>query len=189
MHSDHRQAKKKFANEIAVADRIETVLTDARKPELLRHYLAVEDDCRSSQRAGTERQNIRSCIAITDAFRVARKSFNLRQQIMREKNWLGTLQVRIARHDTIDMLSCEIEQSGLQRAKSGTQFCNLGFDVETQIERDLIIPAARGVKFPSGRANSLRQCRSNLPDSILASLSRIQFSILDRSVAVKNSAA
>ena len=157
MHPDHREAKKKFTNEIAIADRIETVLTYPRKPELLRDSLAVEGDRRSSQRAGTEWQNIRSCIAITEAFSVAAESFNLRQQIMREKNWLSTLQVGITRHDNIDVLLRKIEQCGLQRAKSGTQLRNLCFDVEPQIERDLIVPAARGVKFRSRDANSLRQ--------------------------------
>src|SRR6266566_6938664 len=114
MHSNHRKAKKKFANKIAITDRIETVLTHARKPELARDQLAIKDDCRSSQRAGTEWQNIGSRIAITKTFRVALECFDLRQQIMRQENWLGTLQVRITGHDNIDMLLGEIEQRGLQ---------------------------------------------------------------------------
>ena len=81
---------------------------------------------------------------------------------MREENWLGTLQVRITRHDNIDMLLREIEQRGLQRAKPGIQLRNLRFDVKTQIERDLIVPAARGVKLRACGANSLRQCRFDI---------------------------
>src|SRR5439155_22995649 len=96
-----------------------------------------------------------ACFA--QALAVAFERLDLRQQIMREKNWLSTLQVRITRHDNIDMLLREIEQRGLQRAKPDTQLRNLRFDVETQIERDLIVPAARGVKFRSRDANSLRQ--------------------------------
>ena len=114
MHSNHRKAKKKFANEIAIADRIETVLTHARKPELARNQLAVEDDCRSSQCAGTERQNIGSRLAITKTFRVALECFDLRQQIMCEKDRLCALQMCVAGHDHIDMLLGEIEQRGLQ---------------------------------------------------------------------------
>lgn len=110
-----------------------------------------------NQRAGTERQNIRSCIAITETFRIALESFNLRQQIMREKNWLSTLQVRITRHDNIDMLLGEIEQRGLQRAKPCTQLRNLRFDVKTQIERDLIVPTACGVKLRTRGADSFHE--------------------------------
>src|SRR5260370_12549802 len=113
MHSDPRKAKKKFANKIAITDRIETVLTHARKPELARNQLAVEDDCRSSQCAGTERQNIGSRSAITEAFRVALKCFDLRQQIMREKDRLCAFQICVTRHDNIDMFPGGIVRRGL----------------------------------------------------------------------------
>src|SRR5260370_18134290 len=130
MHSNHRKAKKKFTNKIAIADRIETVLTDARKPELARDQLAVEDDCRSSQRGGTEWQNIGSHIAITETFRVALECFDLRQQIMRQENWLGTLQMGVTGHDNIDMLLGEIEQRRLQYAKTRADPCNLRFPLK-----------------------------------------------------------
>src|SRR5205823_3695752 len=107
----------------------------------------IEDDCRSSQRAGTERQHICSRIAITKTLHVALERFDLRQQIMREKDWLRALQMRVTGHHKIHMLLREIKQRGLQRAKTSRDFCNLRFHIKTKIERDLIVAAACGVQL------------------------------------------
>ena len=114
MHPDHRQAKKKFTDKIAIADRIETVLAHPGKAELARDRLSIEDDCRSSQCAGPEWQDIRSRIAITKTFRVTLEGFDLGKLIIREKNRLCALQMRVTRHHNIDVLLREIEQRGLQ---------------------------------------------------------------------------
>ncbi len=57
------------------------------------------------------------------------------------------------------MLFGEIEQRGLQRAKTGAQRAILSFHIQPQIKRDLIVPAARGVKLPAGRADPFRERR------------------------------
>ncbi len=114
MHSDNRKTEKEFAGKIAIADSVETVLTDARETKLTRNRLSIEHDGRSRERAGTKRKNIGSSPAIAEALDIALECFDLREQVMREKDRLRPLQMGVARHDNIDMLAREIEQCGLQ---------------------------------------------------------------------------
>jgi hypothetical protein len=98
MHADHRQTKKKFAREIPVTDGIDTILAHARKTEVTRDALAIENDSRTGKRAGSECKHVRSREAITKPTRVARKSLHLPKQIMRESDRLRALQMCVAGH-------------------------------------------------------------------------------------------
>src|SRR5437762_11467497 len=86
MQADHGEAKKEFAHEIAIAHGIGAVLTHARKTELARDKFAIEDDCRSGERARSKRENVRSNQAITKPFRVSFKSLDLPEQVMRKRD-------------------------------------------------------------------------------------------------------
>src|SRR2546430_4750028 len=114
MHPDHRETKQTFANEVAIADCIETILADASKSEFACDQFAIKDDAGTGERAGAERQNVSSFQTIIKAFEIARERFDLAQQIVREQNRLGALQMRVAGHNKIDMLFGEIDERCLQ---------------------------------------------------------------------------
>src|SRR5207247_2714909 len=59
MKAHHRETKKKFTDKVAIADRIETILTSTRKPEFARDQFAIENDSRPGKRTGAQRANIR----------------------------------------------------------------------------------------------------------------------------------
>lgn len=160
MQTDHCETKKKFADKIPIAHGIDAILTDASETELARDAFAIENDCRSSEGAGTKRENICSRQAITKALCVAFKSFNLPEQVMSERDRLGALQMRVTGHHRIDRAIAglgKIEQRSLQISQTVRHFHNLGFYIKPKIERNLIVPAARGVKLPANGANSFRE--------------------------------
>jgi hypothetical protein len=76
MHPDHGKAEKEFANEIAIAYRINAVLTEAGETEFPRDQLSIQNNGRSSERAGTKRENVRARKTIPKAIRVAFKCFD-----------------------------------------------------------------------------------------------------------------
>src|SRR5437773_3744342 len=159
MQANHGETKQKFADEIAIAYGIHAVLADARKAKLACDASAVQNDCRSSERAGTKRENICSDEAIAKALRVAFKSFDLSEQVMAERDRLGALQMRVTGHQQIDVLLSEAEQRGLQISQPIRDFCDLGFYIKPKIERHLIVPAARGMKLSADGAKSFCQRR------------------------------
>jgi hypothetical protein len=179
METDHGKAKKKFGDEIAIADRIDAVLTNARKTELTGDERSIQDDSRSGERTRSEGQNICSSQAITEPVRVALERFDLGKHVMSEKDRLGALQMRVTRHDNIDMLLREMEQRALQRAKAGPDLSYLRLDVEPQIERGLIVAAARGVQFRARDADSFRQRRFDVHVHVLERLVPLKFSVFD----------
>jgi hypothetical protein len=54
METDHGKAKKKFSDEIAIADSIDAVLTNARKTELTGDERSIQNDSRSGERTRSE---------------------------------------------------------------------------------------------------------------------------------------
>jgi hypothetical protein len=72
------------------------------------------------------------------------------------------LQVGVARHDDLFILLRELEHGDL----NGTYLCQDSFDLtldeEAQIQRDLIVAAARGVQFPGHSSNPLCQSRFDI---------------------------
>src|ERR1700746_2737848 len=113
MHPDHGEAKKKFADEIAVAHGVDAVLGHARKTELASNEFAIEHDCRSSECSGTKREDISSNQTVAQPFYVAFECLHLSQHVMRKGDWLCALQVRVPGHYHIEMLFGEIEEGSL----------------------------------------------------------------------------
>src|SRR5947199_8313363 len=60
MHSNHRETEQEFADKVAIAHRIETVLAYASKPDFAGNQFAIKDDGGAGERAGAERKNVRS---------------------------------------------------------------------------------------------------------------------------------
>ena len=83
MHADHGQAEEKLSHEIAIPDRVETVLAELRETEFARDRFAVEDDGRAGDGAGTERENVRAPGAIDDSGVIAFERFDVGEEIMR----------------------------------------------------------------------------------------------------------
>ena len=77
MHSNHRETEQEFADKIAIAYRVETVLADASKTQLAGHQFAIQNDGGTGERAGAEGKNVRSFQTIAHTFDVASEDFDL----------------------------------------------------------------------------------------------------------------
>src|SRR2546423_7647308 len=116
MHPDHGEIEKKFRDKIAVADRIEAVLTELREAELACDRFAVENDGRPDDRPGAERQHAGPPRAIDDPSMITIERFDVGEEIMAENDRLGALKMGVARHDRGLVPLRQIQQRALKGA-------------------------------------------------------------------------
>ncbi len=76
---------------------------------------------------------------------------------MREINWLGALQMGVARHQQLGIFLRQKQERVLQRAETCNDLVNFFPDVQAKIERDLIVAAAPSVQFGAGRPDPFSQ--------------------------------
>src|SRR6266481_6008398 len=98
MHGKKAERRNIFEREIAVADGVEAVGSDARKTEIARERLAVERKSAAGERTGTEGAGISAGGRGGDALGVAMERFAVRKQPMRNQQRLRVLQMRGAGH-------------------------------------------------------------------------------------------
>jgi len=77
MHSNHRETEEEFADKVAIAHSVETVLAYPSKSELAGNQLAIKDDGGAGERAGAERKDVRSLQTIAQTLGIARERFDL----------------------------------------------------------------------------------------------------------------
>ena len=69
----------------------------------------------------------------------------MREEMVRERDRLCALQVRISRHHGVDLAGGPLHQGTREREKSGVEPVEQLHDEKAQIERDLIVSAAAGM--------------------------------------------
>ena len=84
MRSDAGEREKIVEREVPVADGVQAVPGHARKAELARNRVAIDGERISSKRAGTHWTRVRARRSVLQASHVARESFRMSQQKVRE---------------------------------------------------------------------------------------------------------
>src|SRR6202030_2412506 len=88
MRGDAREREKIIEGEIAIADSIEAVGSDAGKAKLARDGVAVDAETVAGERARTHGASVGAFRGVLQASDIARKGFGMRQQKMRKQNRL-----------------------------------------------------------------------------------------------------
>jgi len=118
MQTEHGEAKKKFADKIAIADGVDAILAYARKTEVARDTFTIENNGRSGERSGSEWKNVCSREAISKPIRVASKCLHLSEQVMRKSDRLRALQVCVTGHYDVNVSLGKVEQGSLQSSQT-----------------------------------------------------------------------
>ena len=147
MRHEDGKIREQFQHEIAISDGVEAVFRHAVHAELFGHELPVERVARAGQRAGAQGRGQRARAALGKAFAVAQKHLRIGHEVVRQRHRLRPLQMRIARHDGIQMLFRHIAQGLDEKSALFARSFDLVAEVEAQIQRHLIVAAAGGVQF------------------------------------------
>ena len=151
MHREQRRRRAEFHDKIAVAYRVHRILSQARKAEQVRHQGAIQRQGRTGQRAAAERADVGAGITVQEPALVAFQHFDISQQMMRQINRLGALQMGVAGDDDIGVFLTEFDQRRLQALNGRLQDHDFLAQPQPHVERDLVIAGAAGVQFGPGR--------------------------------------
>ena len=96
--------------------------------------------------------------AVGEALPVALEHLDVGEQVMREQHRLRRLQMRVAGHDDVGVCRGERGQArAAGRCSSVEDAADLVAQVQAQVERHLVVAAARRVQLAAGRADLLDQ--------------------------------
>ena len=145
-------------HEIAIRDRVERVGRHAVEAELARRRLAIERVARPRQRAGPERRDVDPDARIGQAAPIALGHLDVRQQVMREQDRLGRLDVGRAGQDGGALAFRKADEGALEREQCEVEVVDRPTRPEAQVRRDLVVARTPGVELarPAARPSRTR---------------------------------
>ena len=153
VHHANRSGRKIIEDEIAVAHAVQTVLRDGGEIEQFRDALAVKRIRRRGERTGAERHDVCGIKCVLKPLAVAQEHLNICHHIVRERDRLRSLQMRIAGHNRIQVGLCKIQQCFNQLVEQGAGFFACFTRVHARIKHALVIAAASGMQTLARLAN------------------------------------
>ena len=146
---------EKVGDEVAIGDGVDAVAKDARKAQLLRDRRGVHRMRRAGEGARAKRRDRRAFARLRDPLAIPAKRLDVREQVMRKRDGLCALHVRVAREDRVDLAGRPTHERLRQLERGAIELVEHLDHEEAEIERNLIVPAARGVELPGDRAGAL----------------------------------
>ena len=154
-------------DEIAIRDRVERVGGHAIEPELARGRLAIERVAGPGQRTGSERRDIDPDARIGQAGPIAFGHLDICQQVMREQDRLGRLDVGRAGQDRGPLAFGKVDQRALECEQCEIEVVDRPTRPEAQVRRDLVVARAPGVESSRQRPDLLDEGRLNVHVDVL----------------------
>ena len=92
---EQRQVEQRLGDEVPVRHRVEGVLEPGSETEILGDGIRVERERGTCEGAGAERRHVEPCERVEQPVEVAGQRPAVSKQMMREKDGLGALEVRV----------------------------------------------------------------------------------------------
>ena len=181
-------SRREFDREVAIRHRVERVRADAVEAERLRHRVTIDRVARTGECGRAERQAVHAGAAVAHALRVAREHLDVREQVMAERDGLGDLQVREARHDRVGVLFREVEQRAAQVVQQAADAVDLAAQPQADVGRDLVVTRAAGVQALAGVADQRGQARLDVQVDVFQVELPFEFAALDFTLDLRHPA-
>ena len=157
MRRARRRGGEEVEHEVAVGDRVDRVRRHAGEAQLARDEAAIGREVHAGERARAERQLAGRAEHELEAPRVAPEHPEVREQVMREVDGLGALQVRVARHRPVLVALGELDERALQVLELLERLQRVRAREHRHVGRDLVVARARGVELAADRPDDLGQ--------------------------------
>ena len=179
MHHQDGQRREQLHAVVTVGYAVERVVSQAGKAQLLTDEVAVDRISGRSQCARAERHLIHALIAVLQAGNVTLEHIGVCHHVMCKRSRLCALQVRIARHNRIEILTALYSQR-LHKAKDQLDdLLDLLLDVQTHIECNLIVSRTAGVQTLAGITDALGQQLLDVHVDVLVIERELNLAVLD----------
>ena len=159
MRRHERQRREQFHGEVAVAHGVHGVLRHRIKAEQRGDVFTVEDDGGAGNRSAAEREDVQPFPRIHDPAAIAVEHFDVCQQVMREKDRLCALEMRVAGDDHFQLSFAELHERALQLTQAGDNRIALIAQIKPDIGRHLIVSRTRRVQLRTSGSDAARQLR------------------------------
>jgi hypothetical protein len=138
---------------IPVGDRIEGILADSIKPQLLRYHFAVDRITCSRQCRRSQWQLVHTLPAIGQALNIPFQHFKISHEMVTEYDGLRDLQVRETWHHRVNVRCSQIEHRTLKCMDEIYNAVDRGPQIEAHVGCHLIVARTRGVQALAGISN------------------------------------
>ena len=167
VHHNQAQIAQQLDGIVAVGHAIQTVHHRGVKAQRLCRLETVDGICRPRQRAGAERTLIHPRAAVFQPRDIAPEHTAVGQKMLCKCDRLRPLQMRIAGHHGILILSSQLDERFLQRQQHRFDRTGLAAQIHPEIQCHLIVAASGRVQALACVADALRQKRLDIHVDIL----------------------
>ena len=167
VHHENGCGRQEFQRVVPVGYAVERVSHRSVKAERRGSLKAVDGIRRSSQRAGAQRTLVHALLTVFEPCDIAREHARVGQKMLRKRDRLRPLQMRVAGHDGLLVFLCLFAENRFQLQQVFNHGRNFVPEVEAEIERDLIVAASCRVQALSRVSDSLCQKRLDVHVDIL----------------------
>src|SRR6185369_5957271 len=133
-------------------DRVDAVAERARQPKVLRYRRRIDRVRRTGQGSGPERRYRGARSGLRDPLAIAPQRLDVCQQVVRKGDRLRALHVRVARKDRLDLARRTIRERARKLEHRAVELVEELYDEKTEIQRDLVVPAASRMQLSGNRA-------------------------------------
>ena len=179
MHHQDGQRGEQLHAVVTVGYAVERVVGQAGKAKLLTNEVTVDGISGRSQCARAKRHFVHALVAVLQAGYVALEHVGIRHHIMCKGRRLCALQMGVARHNRIEILTALYSQR-LHKAKDQLDdLLDLLLDVQTHIECNLIVSRTAGVQTLAGITDALGQQLLDVHMDVLVIERELHLAVLD----------
>ena len=153
----HRRVLRELQRKVAVARGVNAVRRRRSESQLARGHRPVELKRCSGHRARSQWTEVQPRRAILQPVRIAQRHLNVSQQPVRNKDRLGPLQMRVARHWGVAGAASLLDERSGPRSQPVDCAADRIAHIKPQVGSDLFVAAAAGVQLEPKRAYAFHQ--------------------------------
>ncbi len=157
MYGGHGRDVHKVGDEVTIGDGVDAVAEFARKAELPRGGGWVDRIRDAGEGARAERRCSCPLSGLRDPGAIAPKCLDVGEEVMRERDHLSSLQMRVPGHDRLDLVLRAFDQRATEIRDRVVERRKAVDGEEAQVEGDLVVPAPSGVQLPGDLADDVAQ--------------------------------
>ena len=159
MHHHHRDAGGKLDHKIPVRNAVHAVFAGISTAQGFRRHSPVGGVGRSRKRAAPERGHGSALFAGRKAAEIPLDHVRVGHQVVAEGDGLRALQMGVARHDRGGIGLRLVKERFEQRLRIGLDLADRIHQVKPEVDRHLVVAAARGVQLLADIAHPLCELR------------------------------
>jgi hypothetical protein len=161
-------------DEVTVGDGVDRVGRHRAEAEVARHRDTVGEEVDAGERARSEWHGIAAAHAEVEAVDVAVELPEPRQQVVREVDGLGPLEMRVAGQSPVEVLLGSLEQYLHQPREQPLGVEGVGAHEQSHVGGHLVVARARGVELPAGGPDQLDQAALDGHVDVLVGLADLE---------------